>query len=307
MDLRSLTASDSQLMSADVLVRADGTGSGERLLAVSPSGGIHARVLLDRGLDLGQAWFAGEALSWTSAAGPRRAGDVPSDDDGWHRMWEGGLLTTCGLRHVGGAVPGMPRHGRYSGNPAEQVSVDADPATGRIVVRGTIRENDGIGRLFVVHRTWTFHTDDGRIDLHDEIVNESAAPAAAPLLYHVNLGYPFLQPASELIIDGESRGRMGEPQVVEDEVIAIDPESSDGTARAFITSPSRDRRFGVAWETKRLPRGFSWRRRTPGAYVQAIEPANWGIAGFDDARPQPTLEPGESWTMRLTLTVEDIS
>ena len=43
--------------------------TGMRVVDVAPAGGIAVRMLPDRGLDLGQAWFAGHPLAWVSEVG----------------------------------------------------------------------------------------------------------------------------------------------------------------------------------------------------------------------------------------------
>ncbi|MFD6175517.1 MULTISPECIES: DUF4432 family protein [unclassified Isoptericola] len=306
-DLRALTANDAQLADVATFAHVEGTGVGSRVLAVAPDGGLHTRILLDHGLDLGRAWYAGRAISWTSAAGPRVTSHGATDDDGWHRGWEGGLVTTCGLRNVGEPLAGQPRHGRYTENAAQGVAVETDLEAGTVQVRGVVRENDGVGRLLVVRREWTFHLGQGHVELQDVTTNESGAPVIVPMLYHVNLGYPFLEPGSRVVGSADVEcGPMGEPRRRDDEVRTWSAEPVDGWSAVSVTSPARGQRVTVRWRTAELPLCHSWRNWRPGAYVQGIEPANCVVGGVDEpGRGAPALVPGESRTTRLSILVEE--
>ncbi|WP_043347535.1 aldose 1-epimerase family protein [Beutenbergia cavernae] len=309
-ELLRFTAHDDQLADVATFRRDDGTGSGSRVMHVAPAGGIHARLLLDRGMDLGRAWFAGQPISWTAAPGPRSRG-YADDDQGWHLGWEGGLVTTCGLQNVGSPADGHGQHGRFTENPAERVTVSGGAGDGRLVVTGVVHENNGIGRLLRVDRTWTFHLGSGLVELEDVTRNESPRAVQAPVLYHVNVGYPFLGPASEVATRGDGDAvvsTMGEPEDAADDVVELDVDADDeGWAAATVTSPRLGMSATIRWLSATLPRVHRWRRRAPGAYVMAIEPANCGVGGAAHDRAQgcaPILEPGTDRTTRLSIQLE---
>src|SRR5476651_936664 len=79
----------------------DGPGRGVRALCVNTGGGLRYRVLVDRGLDIDQAFFHQHSLSFLTHKGmtpPTRALDGGLD---WLKGFAGGLLTSCGPTNIG--------------------------------------------------------------------------------------------------------------------------------------------------------------------------------------------------------------
>ena len=301
-------ANDRHLLGASTSTMIDGSAAGTRVLTVHSAGGLHARVLLDRGLVVGATWYAGQPASWTSPAGERRPGHAGSGE-GWHRGWAGGLLTTCGLRHLGPPHGGQGRHGSFSDQPAEEVSVVRGLDDGRHVleVRGSVRDTDGLDRGLVLRRSLRWFLGEGRLQVRDEVVNETSRPLAAPILYHLNFGYPFLVADSVTSLRGLCRGdgfteRMGDPAPVPDEVVEHCVEVPTGRAGVTLTAPGLRQQVDVDWLTSELGRLHTWRRREPGCYVHAVEPTNAALTATE-GDPWPTLAPGEPRATGFDLTV----
>src|ERR671914_626425 len=79
----------------------EGAGRGVRALCVNTGGGLRYRVLVDRGLDVDQAFFNQHSLSFLTHGGvtrPSRAYDRGID---WLASFPGGLLTSCGPFNIG--------------------------------------------------------------------------------------------------------------------------------------------------------------------------------------------------------------
>lgn len=312
-------ANDAQLAHFCLQSVEEGSGRGARILTVSPAGGLHARVLVDRGLDLGAVWFAGLPIAWMSAAGEHPPGHADAGE-GWHDGWAGGLVTTCGLRNVGVPSEGHGRHGRYSDQAADEVAVrhESDEHGGRIVVQGVIREPVGLGRGLVLRRCMTFPLWRGSVEIEDLTVNESAERLQAPLLYHVNIGAPFLDDLSVPLIPSDGGGLvpaagirpMGSPVAVPDEVCALPVERDEtGRAACALESSRLRQRLTVSWDATAQPNLFAWQRRTPGTYVTALEPANCTVNGRAADRAAgvaPWLGPGEARHTRIRLDVEPL-
>jgi hypothetical protein len=310
--IREATATDAVLGHVAAQLSDDGAATGARVIAVSPAGGVHARVLVDRGLDIGAAWFGGQPVAWLSANGEHRNASL-DEGEGWHSGWAGGLVTTCGLQNVGAPTEGHGRHGQFTSLAADDVSVDRtvqDDGTGEVVISGRLTEAIGLGRGIVVRRTLRFPLqpgeDGGTVELEDEAVNESPVPLQSPLLYHVNFGYPFLDSDSVPLLQSDgafianaASQPMGPPIADHqgDEVLelAVNPDPT-GWALAALESRRLQLRAVLSWQTKTLPRLFTWQRRAAGSYVCALEPANCSVQGraFDRAQSRhPMLAPGE--------------
>lgn len=299
---RNRTATDDVFGSVVEHVVASGPAAGTRAIAVAPAGGLHARLLVDRGLDIGAAWVGGYPVAWLSANGERPSGHG-DDADGWHDGWAGGLVTTCGLQNVGAASEGHGRHGHYSDLAASEIAVDRRvdrDGTGEIAVSGTMVEPVGLGRGIRVRRRVAFSIGSPVVRIEDEAVNESADALQAPLLYHVNLGHPFLGAETRLLLDGVAAGgEMGPPAAVADEVVEHAAYGS-----ATVESDTLGLRLDIAWDSGTLPRLFTWQRRMRGQYVMAVEPANCSVAGRAadrEAGVAPMLEPGAHRRTTLTL------
>jgi hypothetical protein len=301
--LWNTTATDEVMAGVARQTIDEGTGARIHIAAVAPAGGIHARVLLDRGMDVGAAWVGGCPVAWLSARGERPPGHS-GDGDGWHNGWAGGLLTTCGLQNVGASSEGHGRHGEYSGQPAADIGVERvlnEDATGTITVSGTVVEPIELGRGIRVRRRLEFAVGTPMLRLTDVAVNESGRSLQSPLLYHVNLGFPFLDGDTRPLLGSGPTDvpAMGEPADVPDVVTEL-----DASGCLAVDSRRLGMRMTLEWDTAVQPRVFCWQRRRRGQYVLALEPANCSVAGRAADRSEnqaPFLQPEE--TRRTTLTI----
>ena len=275
-------------------VSDDGPSRGTRTIEVHPAGGLTVRLLPDRGLDIGSAWA-------------------------------GGLLTTCGLRNVGAPSEGHPMHGTATWLRAADVTVTRLPLPGgqvAVEVRGTLRDASAFGPSLVLERTVTVRSGVPEVTVVDRTTNLGPGPEQTPLLYHVNLGAPFVGPATSVrgalawtrprdpasAAVAEGWATMG-PVVDEerDDVfehgVTADPE---GWAELAVTSPATGLAARVRWDTGTLPRVHTWRRATRGTYALAVEPANCSVLGREADRAAgaaPELGPGEQRTTRVQIRI----
>ena len=90
-------------------VVANGPAAGCRAIDLRVEAGITLRLLPDRGLDAGDAWFAGVPLDWRSPVG--ESASVAND---WMLSFGGGLMVTCGLLNVGVPSEGHGQHGDFT-------------------------------------------------------------------------------------------------------------------------------------------------------------------------------------------------
>lgn len=297
-DLRHRIANDRHLGAAFESVGTSDGGKGLRTLAIHPSGGVHTRVLVDRGLDLGAAWVAGEPVSWTSVIGEQSRSHIDAGE-GWHKGWAGGLLTTSGPRHIGAPRDGSGRHGTHTDNAAYDVRTeilgpDHDPCAVR--VQGTIRDSDALDPGLVTRRTIDSAIGTPRISIRDEVTNKSPDPIKSPLLYHINLGYPFVDDGTTVEVGDEVQLHMGPPTRGPDSLLVLARASGDNGA--IVRSANRSAR--ISWSSSTLPWLNIWARRTPGIYVLAIEPANQPVDSpltLDEC----AIEPDETRLSEVTI------
>ena len=178
-------------------VVANGKAAGCRAIDLRVEGGIDLRLLPDRGLDAGDAWFAGVPLDWRSPVG--ETGNVADD---WMLSFGGGLMVTCGLRNVGVPSEGHGQHGDYT---FQRADVEAVERSGdALIVQGTISEVAALGHHLHVARTWRTYAGQGLVQLEDVVTNRGHATEPALQLYHVNLGPPLWAEGAELRLDARA-------------------------------------------------------------------------------------------------------
>ena len=305
-------------LDAVVHARASETSHG-RAIDIRPLGGIDLRLLPDRGLDIGSAWFAGEPLAWVSAVG--ETGPLLAlEDMAWSAAFGGGLLTTCGLRNVGMPSEGHGLHGTFSHLPADDVQIRTSHEAAQIT--GVVDDTDPPSPL-QVQRSIVTRVGSGRVEISDITTNLGDAPAAAPILYHLNFGYPLWHGAATLEIPSEATVardpdsersldswqrppalESGPERVLEHSVAPI-----DGWGTVRLRNAERRMAATVRWRMAELPRLHQWIDPNPGMAVLGIEPANCSTGGRAHDRAAgrlPTLEPEESRETRVTIEVESI-
>src|SRR4051812_35287159 len=79
----------------------NGPGRGVRALCVNTGGGLRYRVLVDRGLDIDQASFNQNSLSFLTQKGVVSPDFAYNRGIDWLKSFAGGLLTTCGPFNLG--------------------------------------------------------------------------------------------------------------------------------------------------------------------------------------------------------------
>jgi len=266
--------------------------------------GIELRIHRRRGLDVGAAWFRGTPLAWI---GPAGEGGTEAAD--WRSAWGGGLVTTCGLDNVGAPSEGVGQHGTYTFLEAKDVWIER--SSEEVVVRATIEDPRGLQ----VQRTIRSTAGAGRLELTDRTTNVGAESLEAPLLYHVNLGWPLWDEGARVESDADQvRPRdedaagadwasappepVGEPERVWEHV---------GATGASVVN----QRLGLRVEvSSNLDRLWQWVDPAPGVYALALEPANCSVLGRAHDRPEgrlPFLEPGAERTTTIAVTAEEVT
>lgn len=299
-------ANPDQVATAVTSVVSEGPAAGARAIDVRVWGGIDVRLLPDRGLDVGGAWFRGTPLAWISQAGEQVPPDPASlvDDTAWGSAWGGGLVTTCGLSNVGRASEGHGLHGTYTARQATDIHVER--GTSDVTVTGTVEDPP-----FTLHRRILTTCGPGALRVDDRVTNGSAWTAAAPLLYHVNIGAPLWDGDAFLETDAREVVPRDDDAALELETWDVPPIPSAGAPErvfehvgaswARLTSP----RLGIELTVRSsLPRLWQWVDPATGTNALAIEPANCSVLGRAHdigAGQMPFLDPGEHRSTWLAI------
>ena len=337
---RKLTSHPQQVLGCELFEALDGDMRGQRMLRIR-NGEIEIEVLVDRGFDIGRVLYQGIPTQWVSPAGFRHAhtftpSAIEPDGWGWLRTWQGGFLSTIGIDHVGGPKstpnrhlhPGITVERRFTGgfislSPTTLEKVDVNWNKGTIEVVAKVRQAAAFAEHLVLTRKISMNFGESTFKLSDSIQNDGYIEEPVQLLYHINLGWPFLAPGTTLktscnemlgCIDsakGADPSVMPEPTPKDIEQV-WDFNAPTGLQWAQLRNENAAGRgplsMKIEWDGKQLPHFMQWRNACEALYVQGLEPSTTGLKGRegDDshAGPSPMLEPGDSRQFDLNFIFE---
>ena len=309
---------------------ADGTERGLRVADIRSGSGLAFSVLLDRGMDIGPASYKGMPLAWVSPTGWGHPAYYDPQGSGWLRTFGAGLLTGCGLTYLGSAGEeageSLGLHGRLSHLPAQRVHVDeawqGDDCS--LWVEGEMRQACAMGENLRLKRRISVELGGNCIRLHDLVENLGGTASPLMILYHINLGFPFLDETSELMSEPhlvEARDnvaesglpdwmRFQEPTPGYAEQVFYHDLPCDKNGWAGIRLVNRRRKLGlrVGFHKAELPNLVQWKMMGHGNYVLGIEPANCRVGGRSQERTRGTLQflqPGEQREFQLEIEVNE--
>ena len=324
-----------QLGGIETSVLDNGAGRGVRVAWINTGTGLRYKVVLDRGMDIADAFFNQHSLTWLSHGGITAPQPLSNQKLEWLRTFGGGLLTTCGLSHVGGPEQDeygeRGIHGYISNQPAQLESmVQPDPELGKLdfSITGLMRETTVFGPSLELRRTISGTLGHPMLRIRDEITNRANTPAPLMLLYHLNFGWPLVDEGTKLIWQGDTQAKPGginadtfnENNDFKTCPEPLDTHSGTGEAVAFIDPPASEtgwceagllnEKLGLGvtmrWRKEQLPWLINWQHWGRGEYVTGIEPATHPPIGQAAARANNTLlflAPREQRTFDLELTV----
>ena len=324
-----------QVGGIETAVLDNGTGRGTRVAWINTGTGLRYKVVIDRAMDIADAFYNQHSLTWLSHTGitnPEPFSDRRAD---WLRTFGGGLLTTCGLSHVGGpeqdSYGDRGLHGQISNSPAELESIiQPDLMTGKLdmSISGRIKETRIFGPSLEMKRTLSGTLGQPVIRIRDEISNRGNTLVPHMLLYHFNFGWPFVDEGTRFVWRGNWQAREGgsNNQIFREGYDfktcpgPLDSHSGAGEAVAFIdvahdgtgqcTVGLYNAKLGLAvsmrFQKAQLPWLTNWQHWGKGEYVTGLEPGTHPPIGQAKAREQQTLlflEPGQTRTYDLELEV----
>ncbi len=320
-----------QVAGIETSVLDDGPQRGVRVAWVNTGSPLRYKVLIDRGLDIADAFYGAVSLaflSYTGATPPTRALDKGLD---WLAGFHGGLVCSCGPQHVGApeTVEGVEYglHGTHSNTPAELESIcRPDPAAGaeQMSITGRVRTARMFGPNVELRRTITSTLGRPVIHIRDAFVNRGNAAARHCWLLHVNFGWPLLDKGARLVYRGRVAPRAGSERRFADprryklvpgplaahagpgeDVAFIDPPADRrGLCHVGIANEKLSLGVEIAYPRRQFPRLVNWQHfGRGGEYVVGLEPVSGGMTGCGVG--PGLLEPGESRTYECTLTVLD--
>jgi hypothetical protein len=246
------------------------------------------------------------------------------------------LLCRCGLSFNGppGTDEGQPSpleneitlHGRIANLPAHSVSLHADEAAQLLTVRGVVEETTLFGPRLQLVSSISIPLEGNSIWVHDEVTNLGASPTELQLLYHTNVGAPFLEQGSTLtcparkVIPRDTRAAGGvsswssylgpTPGYTEEVYFFELLGDRSGQTAVLLANRARNLGFCMRFQLDQLPRFTQWKCTQPAAagYVTGLEPGiNYpNFKSFERHHGRvPQLAPGEARTFAIELEILD--
>jgi hypothetical protein len=318
----------SQIAGVRIMRLEDGSEEGVRLIEVRTGTGFRYTILPSRGMDVSFAEYKGIPLCWRSGTRDVSPAFYEPAGDGWHRLFYGGMVITCGLSNVGAPCVDqgeeLGRHGRISATPAESVYADGrwEGDEYHLIVQGRMREAIFWGENLTMTRRIHSRLGASWLRIEDEVENHGFRPTPLMLLYHVNIGFPLLSKESTMLIPSRKTVAM-DPSMNTRGFSEIHDPMPDAPSQVFYHDAASDPDGIVtaALINERLPLGLSiryrkdqlknlvqWKMLGQGDYVLGIEPANCHVEGRAAERARGTLEfiaPGEKRQFHLELGILD--
>lgn len=324
-----------QLGGIETSILDNGTARGTRIAWINTGTGLRYKVVIDRAMDIADAFYNQHSLAWLSHLGITAPQPFSNRDADWIKTFGGGLLATCGLDHVGS--PESDEHGQrglhgpISNLPAELLSISQpDPLSGKMEMSmtGRIKQSQPLGTQLELIRTLSGTLGKPSIKIHDEVTNRGNTPSPHMLLYHFNFGWPLVDEGTEILWQGEWYPKTSDnsnkiftegndfrkcPAPREDhrgggeEVVFIKPKADEsGECSCGLYNAKLGIALTLTFQKKQLPWLTNWQHWGKGEYVTGLEPGTNPPIGQKAAREKQALlflQAGEKKTYDIELTV----
>jgi galactose mutarotase-like enzyme len=298
-------------------------------------------ILPTRGMGLWRGRFRDLEIGWNSPVKrPVNPCFVDLADRGGLGFLAGfnELLCRCGLSSNG--PPGVDTivdeaghkseshltlHGKIANLPAHRVEVRADSTgDGLLSIHGEVDESALFGPSLRLSTSYETVPDSSRLTIRDEVRNLSARPLDLQLLYHTNLGRPFLETGAKLVLPVRQAAprdpRAGEDVATWQTYRGPTPGYSEQCYYAelvgdqqeqtvvLLRNAAGDRGISLEYGIRTLPCFTVWKctQAEADGYVTGLEPAtNFpNFKTFERSRGRViTLAPQQTYATHLALTV----
>ena len=307
------------------------------------NGVLSMSVLPSRGMGLWKGSFRGLPIEWKSpVARPVNPQFVNLQERGG-LGWLAGfneLLCRCGLAFNG--PPGVDRivdgegnvseseltlHGKIANLPAHRVTAEFDDdGDGTLSVTGVVDESMMFGSALRLTSTVSTTAGSNSLTITDTVFNPSAQPMELELLYHTNIGRPFLDEGSRVVAaitevaprDAHSATGADSFDVYPGPVVGRPEEAfffdlqagDDGSTAVLLKNPAGDCGLQLRFAKQQLPCFTLWKntQADQDGFVTGLEPGtNFpNLKTFEREQGRViVLKPGESYTTQIELSVFD--
>jgi hypothetical protein len=308
------------------------------------NGALSVSILPTRGMGLWKGSFRGIPLGWQSPVElPVNPAFVDLNDRGG-LGWLAGFnewLCRCGLAFNGPPGEDVLRnaareevskspvtlHGRIANLPAHRVEIEADSTgNGRLAVMGIVDETSMFGPCLRLSTRIETEAGSNHLRVVDTITNRGGQPAELELLYHINLGQPFLEAGAQIVapalevVPRDQRAIQGvghwntysEPETgYAEQVYFLNlAAAANRETEVLLRNATGDRGFGLGFSLDQLPQFTVWKNTAAvtDGYVTGLEPAT-NLPNFKSFEREQgrvnSLSPNQSHEARLEIAIYD--
>lgn len=324
-----------QLGGIETSILDNGNGKGTRIAWVNTGSGLRFKVVLDRAMDIAEAFFNQHSLAWISHSGVTPSDIHINSGSNWLNGFGGGLLATCGLTHIGGPEKDeygeRILHDRISFLPAQVESIiqpDLKRDDQTMSITGRMLQSTVFGPHLELKRTISAELGSPEIRIRDEVTNLGNVPSPHMFLYHINFGWPLIDEGTHLCWEGEWRSRGSEddnlvfragrdfktckPPLPEhnaggESCVFVDAAAHpSGICECSVFNPTLPLKVSLRFKKQQLPWLTNWQHWGGNEYVTALEPGTNPPIGQASARKEKTLifiQPGETRFYDLAIEV----
>jgi len=317
-----------------------GTSEGVDVVEID-NGALSVSILPTRGMGLWKGSYQNVPIGWRSPVerpvNPAFVNLTERSGLGWLAGFNE-LLCRCGLSWHG--APGLDvindsngnsmetpltLHGKIANTPAHHVEISlSDDGPGKLAVTGTVDETMLFGPcLRLVSRVET-EAGSNRLTILDRVTNIAGQPAEFELLYHTNLGPPFLERGSTFHapFSQVAPSDPGSAKDIETWTEYLGPtagyieqcyfnelrSNEQGETLVLLENAAADKGLSLHFNRRQLPAFTLWKNTQTEAdgYVTGMEPGTSlpNLKSFEREQGRIiTLSPGESYDTRLELAV----
>ena len=308
----------SQVGGIETSVLDNGVAKGSRIAWINTGSGLRYKVAIDRACDIVDAFYNEHSLAWLSHNGLTAPRPDANRDLEWLYSFPGGILTTCGLTHIGPPedddMEARGLHGRVSNIPAMVESViQPNPSGGNLEmsITAVIKQSRVFGPSLELRRKISSVLGEPVIKVHDEVTNCGNEPAAHMILYHCNFGWPLVDEDVDIIYKGNcrSRGLDDDNKIFNDKrdykkcqkpldshrgfgeaCGFIDVEADkDDICRVGLSNKKLDIALVMKYNKQQLPCLANWQHWGLGEYVCGLEPGTNFPTGQNKAKDDGEL------------------
>lgn len=294
-----------QLFGVEEYYLIGGRGQGCKIYHIKNGLGLELYINLDRGGDIVNLTFKGVNISYLTPNGYVSSKYYDDKKDGFLKSFSGGFLTTCGLTQVGEVNvynnKELPLHGTYSNIPCYNARHYHDEQN--IYVELEILDETIFSHKLKMERKIIISLEKNEFIIKDKVINRGDQITPLQILYHINLGYPFLN--ENLKFNINSSKCYGRNELAQEEIALANtllPPTKDYVERCYFHyfdqkngkvcayNEENNIELNIEFDIDKLPYLTEWKMMGIRDYVLGLEPGNCFPIGVKKSEEAKQLE-----------------